>query len=57
LKIMAREMPETPEEMLRISHVTEANFKKYGHELLKITQEYAQVKLGKLNFISNKSFA
>ena len=46
--MMAREVPDTPERMLGISHVTEANFKKYGQDFLKITQEYAALKEGKM---------
>lgn len=34
LKIMAKTMPTTEEEMLKISHVTKANFDKYGTYLV-----------------------
>lgn len=45
LKAMAEELPETVNDMLKIPHVTKANFEKYGKELLAITQQYAAEKL------------
>lgn len=45
IKAMAQELPETEAEMLKIPHVTKANFEKYGKELLAITQQYAAEKL------------
>lgn len=45
LKAMSEKMPATPEEMLQISHVTKANFEKYGQEFLAVTQQYAAEKL------------
>lgn len=44
LKTMAKVMPETKIDMLRIPHVTEANFEKYGKKLLEITQNYAAIR-------------
>ncbi|XP_052127126.1 recQ-like DNA helicase Blm [Frankliniella occidentalis] len=41
VRCMAQELPENEEEMLRIPHVTKANFVKYGDALLEVTQEYA----------------
>lgn len=41
LKTMSEEMPESEADMLKIPHVTKANFEKYGKELLEITQQYA----------------
>lgn len=43
---MSQNMPESEEEMLMISHVTKANFEKYGKALLEVTQQYAAQKLG-----------
>lgn len=45
LKTMAEQLPETETEMMKISHVTKANFEKFGKELLAITQQYAAEKL------------
>lgn len=45
IKAMAETMPETEEEMLLIPHVTQANFIKFGRDLLTITQQYAAEKL------------
>lgn len=45
---MAKELPETEEEMLKIPHVTKANFEKYGEALLEVTQRYSAEKLGNL---------
>lgn len=47
IKAMAEKMPETEEEMLLIPHVTQANFLKFGRDLLTITQQYAAEKLCK----------
>ncbi|XP_023724702.1 Bloom syndrome protein homolog isoform X2 [Cryptotermes secundus] len=41
LRAMSRKLPETADEMLQISHVTKANFEKYGEGLLKICQQHA----------------
>ncbi|XP_034239808.1 Bloom syndrome protein homolog isoform X2 [Thrips palmi] len=38
---MAQVLPESEEEMLKIPHVTKANFKRYGPPLLEVTQEFA----------------
>ncbi|XP_049765144.1 Bloom syndrome protein homolog isoform X1 [Schistocerca cancellata] len=45
IQAMSQLMPETEEEMLQISHVTKANFEKYGKALLQITQQHAAEKL------------
>ncbi|XP_071549733.1 recQ-like DNA helicase Blm [Panulirus ornatus] len=45
LRLMSRSLPESEEEMLKIPHVTKANFEKYGQALLDITQRYAAQKL------------
>lgn len=47
IKAMSDRMPETEAEMLQIPHVTQANFVKYGKDLLIITQQYATEKLCK----------
>lgn len=47
---MSQSLPETEEEMLKIVGVTKANFEKYGRQLLKITQEAAADKFGKVYF-------
>lgn len=47
IKQMSRDMPVSEEEMMRIPHVTQANFDKYGKEFLKITERYASEKLCK----------
>jgi len=41
---MSIQMPETPEDMLRLPGVTKANFEKYGQKLLKITVKYSAEK-------------
>ncbi|XP_052126559.1 recQ-like DNA helicase Blm [Frankliniella occidentalis] len=41
VRTMALKLPENEEEMLKIPHVTKANFAKYGDASLKVTQEYA----------------
>ena len=38
IRVMAQKLPETEEEMLKIPHVTRANFVKYGAPLLEVTQ-------------------
>lgn len=38
---MAQVLPESEEEMLKIPHVTKANFVKYGDALLEVTKEAA----------------
>jgi hypothetical protein len=45
---MSQRLPETAEEMLQISHVTKANFEKYGEGLLKICQQHAADKKGEM---------
>ncbi|CAG9578899.1 unnamed protein product [Danaus chrysippus] len=40
LRDMAEKLPETAEAMLKIPHVTNANYKKYGFRLLPITFKY-----------------
>ncbi|KAK4316622.1 hypothetical protein Pmani_012240 [Petrolisthes manimaculis] len=45
LRLMSQSMPECEEEMLRIPHVTKANFDKYGEALLEVTQRFAAEKL------------
>lgn len=51
LKAMASKMPETPEEMLCLPHVTKANFEKYGKQLLDITLRFSLQKIGILSTI------
>ena len=46
LRVMSQQLPDTVEAFLKIPHVTEANFKKYGKVLLDITQKYAAEKYG-----------
>lgn len=46
LRVMSQQMPETEEAMLKIPHVTKANFDKYGKVLLETTQKYAAEKYG-----------
>ncbi|KAJ8670601.1 hypothetical protein QAD02_001860 [Eretmocerus hayati] len=41
---MSQELPKSEEEMLTIPHVTQANFIKYGKNLLEITSRYAAEK-------------
>lgn len=45
IKQMASELPENKEQMLKIQHVTKANFEKYGQMLLDITEQYAAEKV------------
>jgi len=45
---MSQKLPETADEMLQISHVTKANFEKYGEGLLKICQQHAADKKGEV---------
>jgi bloom syndrome protein len=47
---MSQKLPETADEMLQISHVTKANFEKYGEGLLKICQQHAAAKKGEMLF-------
>lgn len=47
IKAMSDRLPESEADMLQIPHVTQANFVKYGKELLIITQQYAAEKLCK----------
>ncbi|XP_069695186.1 recQ-like DNA helicase Blm isoform X2 [Periplaneta americana] len=44
LRAMSHRLPETAEEMLQISHVTKANFEKYGESLLSICKQHATEK-------------
>ena len=41
LKAMSVELPETPEQMLQVPGVTQANLDKYGSQLLEITVKYS----------------
>lgn len=41
LKLMAEQMPTTEEAMMKLPHVTRANYDKYGKELLQILQYHA----------------
>jgi hypothetical protein len=41
---MSIQMPETPEEMMRLPGVTKANFEKYGQKLLNLTVKYSAEK-------------
>jgi len=41
IKQMANEMPMSKDEMLRIQHVTNANYDKYGKDFLDVTKQYA----------------
>lgn len=43
---MAKRMPSTKEEMLKIQHVTRANYDKFGPELLEITKESSDKRIG-----------
>lgn len=47
VRAMSQQLPETEQDMLRIPHVTKANFDKYGKALLDVTQKYAAQKIGK----------
>jgi bloom syndrome protein len=50
---MSQKLPETADEMLQISHVTKANFEKYGEGLLKICQQHAADKKGEMLELGN----
>lgn len=50
LRAMSQQLPCNEEEMLKIPHVTKANFDKYGKALLDITKKYAEQKEGMLLF-------
>ena len=41
---MARKLPVREEDMLKIQHVTRANYVKYGSHLLEITKNYDMTK-------------
>ncbi|XP_014208205.1 Bloom syndrome protein homolog [Copidosoma floridanum] len=45
LRAMSQRLPESEEDMLKIPHVTKANFDKYGKVLLDITRKYAAEKI------------
>ncbi|XP_045112964.1 Bloom syndrome protein homolog isoform X2 [Portunus trituberculatus] len=45
LRCMSMELPESEEEMMKIPHVTRANYEKYGEALLDVTKRYADQKL------------
>jgi bloom syndrome protein len=45
LKAMSETFPETQAEMLKLPHVTKANYEKYGAALLEITHHFAAEKL------------
>lgn len=51
---MSQTLPETAEKMLQISHVTKANFDKYGEGLLKICQQHAADKKALLKELEEK---
>ncbi|XP_035730274.1 Bloom syndrome protein homolog isoform X1 [Vespa mandarinia] len=44
IRAMSQQLPDSEEAMLKIPHVTKANFDKYGKALLDITQKYAAEK-------------
>lgn len=46
IKAMSERLPKTEEEMLKIDGVTQANLKKFGKCMLKITSDYAVKKEG-----------
>lgn len=48
LRVMSQQLPESEEEMLKIPHVTKANFEKYGKDLLDVTRQYAAEKISKI---------
>lgn len=48
IREMSRVMPATKEEMMKLPHITAANFEKFGQQLLDITQNYAAHKLCEL---------
>lgn len=48
IRAMSQQLPENEEDMLKIPHVTKANFDKYGKALLDVTQKFAAEKLCKL---------
>ncbi|MPC36734.1 Bloom syndrome [Portunus trituberculatus] len=48
LRCMSMELPESEEEMMKIPHVTRANYEKYGEALLDVTKRYADQKLGNI---------
>ncbi|XP_074109128.1 Bloom syndrome helicase isoform X2 [Cotesia typhae] len=45
VRAMSQQLPATKEEMLKIPHVTEANYNKYGKVLLQITERFAAEKV------------
>nr|XP_050869431.1 recQ-like DNA helicase Blm [Vespula vulgaris] len=49
IRAMSQQLPDSEEAMLKIPHVTKANFDKYGKALLDITQKYAAEKYVLLN--------
>lgn len=51
IRAMSQQLPDCEEAMLRIPHVTKANFEKYGKALLDITQKFAAEKVGKFPVI------
>lgn len=44
LRVMSQKLPSTEAEMLKVPHVTRANFDKYGKALLDITKKFAEDK-------------
>ncbi|XP_044018957.1 Bloom syndrome protein homolog isoform X2 [Aphidius gifuensis] len=44
IRAMSQQMPTTVQEMLKIPHVTKANYEKCGRPLLQICQDYAKLK-------------
>lgn len=49
IRAMSQQMPTTVADMMKIPHVTKANFEKYGKALLQITQRFAAEKLVLMN--------
>ncbi|XP_012267844.2 Bloom syndrome protein homolog [Athalia rosae] len=54
VRAMSQQLPATEKEMLKIPHVTKANYDKYGKALLDITAKYAAEKTVLLNEASSK---
>lgn len=47
VRAMSQQLPDNEEAMLKIPHVTKANYDKYGKALLDVTAKYAAEKCGK----------
>lgn len=56
LKAMSEQLPDNEEEMLKIPHVTKANFDKYGRTLLDVTQKYSAQRCGLCYFCSRSLY-